>query len=375
MPLPSRLLPSSASASARNVLVTDGGSGQNRSAVAAVRALAAAGYLPSVTVSGLCSLAAASRHCAATIPVPDVDSPGYAQGVCAALDAQPYLAVLPASDAALVALDLPGADLVDKASLAERAKKAHLPLPEQRIFESWGALILAVHDLEYPVVLKPTIRSTSRQAAVVRVDSPQQLMQMPTADGAVVVQRFVAGSMTAVSGVVWAGRLVATVHQRYERIWPLDAGVACALETTPGDSGLEERLVHLLQGYNGIFQAQFVGSFLVDVNPRVYGSLPLAVAAGANLPAIHCDLLRGEEVSPVRGTAGVRYRWLEGDLRHLHAMWRRGELGLPAVLSALRPRRGTAHSVESISDPGPALSRLRYARSGWSGRTSYAAKR
>jgi len=116
-------------------------------------------------------------------------------------------------------------------------------------------------------------------------------------------------------------------------------------------------VTQLLAGYEGIFQVQFAGEMVLDVNPRIYGSLPLAVAAGANLPSLWARLVSGESIRPVRGRPGAFYRWLEGDARHFAwAVRTRG-----ASLGALAPRRRTAHSVESIADARPLLRRLRHA--------------
>jgi len=128
---------------------------------------------------------------------------------------------------------------------------------------------------------------------------------------------------------------------------------------------VEGRLRGLLEGHEGIFQAQFAGGYLLDLNPRVYGSMPLAVAAGANLPGIYSDLLRGsdEPAPPIRARPGVRFRWIEGDVRHLAWAVRRREMTMGQAVEALRPRRRTAHSTESLGDPLPMLVRLRYAAS------------
>ena len=57
------------------------------------------------------------------------------------------------------------------------------------------------------------------------------------------------------------------------------------------DEELVQRVGAMLAsvGFWGMAQLQFVGAgadaALIDFNPRFYGSLPLALAAGANLPA------------------------------------------------------------------------------------------
>src|SRR5436190_6084019 len=339
------------------VLVSDGGNGQARSTLAAVRSLARAGYRPAVTVSASLSIAAASRHCGRAVHVPPVTDTDYEAAVKAELAAHTYLTVLAASDAALLALGAPVEHLVDKGVVAERAAGAGLLVPPTRRFASREELFDSERSLDYPVVVKPTLSFSP----VVRVASAAELHARVAANGPVLVQPFLGDRLRAVAGVAWRGRLAAAAHQRYLRTWPPDCGTASAAETVEPDLELEAAVLRLLDGFEGVFQAQLAGPYLLDLNPRVYGSLPLAVAAGANLLAVYCDLLRGVEREAVRARPGVFYRWVEGDLRHLFAGVRDGSVGLGAALRALRPRRGAAHSTESLSDPLPALSRLRFA--------------
>jgi len=331
--------------------------GRSRSAVAAVRALGAAGYRPVLSVAGTPSAAAASRYCAAILRTPPVAAPGFRDVVERLRDEG--AAVVPASDAVLVALDLPGAALVDKSLLPKRAAAAGLRVPATREFFTGAALLEEAERLEYPVVVKAAVK-TSPTEVVRRVDGPAGLPAvLDLLSGPLVVQPFNPGTMRAVCGVVAGERLVAAVHQQYVRIWPSDCGTASAAFTTEPDRDLEERLPALLDGHVGLFQVQLIGDQLIVINPRAYGSLPLAVAAGANLPAIACRIEREEpEPGIVRGRPGVRYRWLEGDLRRVLHDVRAGALSPGAAGRALVPRPGTAHSVESLRDPGPVLFRL-----------------
>jgi predicted ATP-grasp superfamily ATP-dependent carboligase len=345
------------------VLVTDGSKrpcGQGRASLAAVRALAAGGYRPAVTVAGPMSLAAASRHCARRVPAPAVTEDGYLEAVQAELARHTYLTVQPASDSALLALgDTAASRLLDKTELERLAGSAGIPMPPSRVFGSTEELAAAADELHYPVVIKPTVHRYNPY----RVDSPAELTSGMLGDGSVVVQQYVDAPITGVAGLVWNGDLVAAVHQRWLRIWKLDCGNAAAAETIAPDRGLEERLVAILEGYNGIFNAQFIGPYLLDIHPRVYGTHPLAVAAGVNLIALYCDLLQGKSVSRARARPGAFYRWIEGDIRHALSSVRTGRMSPLAAVAALRPRRGTAHSTESLRDPGPMLTRLRFGSS------------
>jgi predicted ATP-grasp superfamily ATP-dependent carboligase len=340
-------------------LVMDHVDGRSRSAVAAVRALAAAGYRPLVTVTGGPSAAGASRSCGGVLRTPHPSSPDFRDAVEGHLAAHPGAAVLAASDAVLVALDLPGAHLVDKAVLSKLAAAAGLSVPPTREFASGADLLEEAERLEYPLVVKAAVKTRTGEDAR-RVDSARELPgALEAMSGSVVVQPFASGVMRAVSGVIADGELRAAVHQRYVRIWPADCGTASAAVTIEPDHDLEARLPQLLDGHTGVFQVQLVGDHVIDVNPRVYGSLPLAVAAGANLPAIACAAAAGEPgTGVVRGRPGVRYRWLEGDLRRVLDDVRHGSLTVRDAGRALRPHRGTAHSVESLRDPGPTLVRV-----------------
>lgn len=339
-------------------LVADGSlrrASQSRSTVAAVRALALGGYRAAVTVSGGRSWAAASRHCARRVVVPAVNDPAYAPAVRAEMDEHDYVAVLCATDAALLALGAPVKHLLEKDSLARDAEAAGLRVPPTLRFESPDELAAAASDLTYPLVVKPTVRRDSPYLA----RSPNGLVGRAALEGPVIVQPYVTDTSRTIAGLLYKGRLVASAHQRHLRIWPPDLGNACAAVTIEPDIELENKLSRLLEGYDGIFQAQMLGPYLLDIHPRVYASHSLAVAAGINLVAMYCDLVRGAELgAQVRARPGVFFRWLEGDLRHLSRQLRRKEIGLSSALAALRPRRGSAHSTESLTDPGPMLMRL-----------------
>ncbi|MGH8897461.1 MAG: ATP-grasp domain-containing protein [Egibacteraceae bacterium] len=335
-----------------------GGNGQNKTTLATVRCAAAAGYRAAVAVAAPQSLATSSRHCARLVRTPAVSSPEYGDAVRAELVDREYLAVLPTSDAALRALSPSMEYLLDKRLLDTYARAAGLPGPPTQAFATAAALRQSAGRLTYPVVVKPT---TKRYEAR-RIDSGAELAQPLPDDGPVLVQPYLSGGMIAVGGVAWRGRLVAAVHQRYLRTWPVDCGGASFAVTVAPDLKLEERLVRLLTGYDGIFMAQLAEGHLLDLNPRVYGSMPLAAKAGANLVGVYCDLLKGVVPAhePLRARPGVYYRWLEGDLKHLAHARRHGQTGLWATLAALRPRLGAAHGPESLRDPRPMLARLRY---------------
>lgn len=350
------------------VLTTDDISGLNRAALAAVRALAGTRYRPVVTVSGPRSLAASSRWCTGVVLVPGGGRPGYAEALRQHVDETDYAALLPASDVALVALRDPAAALVDKAWLEANVEAAGLRNLPGEVFAGLAALHDEADRLEYPAVVKSVVKSGLGNLQAVKVLSAGDVRDISPAPGPLLVQPFVDEPLRAVSGVSWEGRLLAVCHQTYLRIWPSRAGVAAAAVTADGDRDIEDPLLRLLDGHNGVFQVQLMGDHVLDVNPRVYGSMSLAVAAGTNLPLLAADAAQGRIPDrTLRARAGVRYRWLEGDLRNLVDGLRRREVTLAQAGGRLLPRRRTAHSVESLRDPRPSWTRLQRAASGRSG--------
>ena len=340
------------------VLISEGGGGESRAAVAAVRALAAAGYRATVTETNGRSLAGASRACARRVTVPAVEGNGaaYADAVRAELATRPYVTTFFATDAALLAVDAPVKHLLDKAKCAELARAAGLEPPPTQVFESGAELLDAASQLHYPVIVKPALKLSAARVVDAR---PALEVVAGEVGGRVLVQPVIDEEFHGLGGLAYQGRLVATMRTRYERMWPQPCGTVAAAETLPPDDDLEARVAHLLRDYDGPFHLDFAGRYLLDVNPRIHATLPLAVRGGANLVAMNCDLLQGRSVPSVRVASGLRFRWMEGDLRSLLWNARRGT-SAGSTFGAFVPRRGTVHSFATMTDPGPAVARARY---------------
>jgi predicted ATP-grasp superfamily ATP-dependent carboligase len=116
-----------------------------------------------------------------------------------------------------------------------------------------------------------------------------------------------------------------------------------------------------LMDWEGIFQVDLLRSegrnLVIDLNPRVYGSLALAQAAGHNHTAIWADLLLGRRPRIGAYRIGARYRSEELDPRALIEALTGGNLREAA--RGLLPHRRTAHAVFAAGDPWPVLTSLR----------------
>jgi predicted ATP-grasp superfamily ATP-dependent carboligase len=349
-----------------------------------VRALRAAGYLPYFAVTLRGTYASRSRAVAAVIYVPPAeDSPGeFVEALARAAAKLEIDAILPGTEASLIALasqrellpcrlGAPASAVVGLATNKERvlalAARFGLDTPPSTVAAP-AELAAQAEEIGYPAILKPThtrlVLDNSQLAyyKARRVTDADELCAalegLPDTDW--VVQPYMDGRLSAISGVAWEGRLVCAVHQVSHRIWPPDVGYSSYAETVPADPVLESPVARLLQeiGWSGLFQAQFLCTadgrrFLIDFNPRAYGSLALAVRAGANLPALWAALVLGMPLPPVRYRSEVRYRLEHNDLRAAGRRMRDGDM-LKALV-ALLPRRRTAHAVFSLRDPRPLL--------------------
>ncbi len=366
--------------------------------LAAARALRQAGVQVHVAVGEPDSFTDHSRAPVAIlrVPSPMQDREAWARALAEHALRIGASAVLPGTEAGLVALAatrawLP-ADLLlgvgSSEQVAAATTKRDLPARAAAVgLRAPQGVVVDLADPQtgvdgsplppWPVILKPlqsSVQSAAgglQSAGATRVRDGAalraELARLPGGRG--LVQPWVAGGLEAVCGVAWQGEVVCSVHQRAERIYPVRVGISAFAETVAADPVLDRQVAALLAdlGWSGIFQLQFLrsddGLWLIDLNPRVYGSLGLAVSAGANLPAIWLSLLLGIRPDVPAYRVGARLRVEERDAALLIHLLRLGRLR--TALLAARPRRGTAHAAFSWRDPGPLRTSLRRA---WSRR-------
>jgi predicted ATP-grasp superfamily ATP-dependent carboligase len=373
------------------VLIVDAG---ERSAVAACESLARAGYRVGTSSSQLPAPACWSRFSERrfALPNPRAGAIPFATRVAEIAAAHGYATVLPCSEGSLwalsngreafeggdVRLGMPSREAVerctDKGALIEAALRTGLSAPETVVCESREDALEAARRLGFPAVLKPSrtvfdLGDETRHLASSLVEGPAALeAKLGEAGLPCLLQRRERGEVVSFAGVFAAGRLLAFACSRYLRTWPAEAGPASFTESIEPPSLLLNAVPRLLPmlGWEGIFELELIEAdgrlSVLDFNPRIYGSLALAVKAGAPLPAIWCDWLLKGRRTEARARPGVFYRWEDAELRNALGLLRRGRAGEAA--SILRPRKGVAHAYFHWYDPVPlAVRALRPLRS------------
>jgi predicted ATP-grasp superfamily ATP-dependent carboligase len=354
--------------------------------LAALRALSAAGYEPWAAVSSTRAYGARSRAAAGVVSVPDprADPAAFAVAVAHGAAHASARVVLPGTEGGLIALaahrDMFSRDVAlgacspaatasatDKVTTLADAAEAGIDVLSARVLGVEGPA--DIEGIEYPVVVKPLrselpVDGRLRRYETKRADDREQLTLALAGlpDGVGIVQRFVDGRLLTVNGVAWEGEVIAEVHAEALRTWPTGCGAVTYAQTIEPDADLAVRARALMArlGWSGVFNLQFIdgddGLFLTEVNPRLFTSLGLAVAAGVNLPAIWVGALLGRPPEPRPYEVGVHFR-SEDDIRSLAHQFRSGDR-LEAI-GGLLPQRNTTHAIVSLSDPRPGLAFLR----------------
>ncbi len=214
------------------------------------------------------------------------------------------------------------AALRDKRSLGAVAAEVGLSSPGTLVEATAGEL--RRWSPPRPCVVKPARPNGALGSASVAASAQElhHLVGHLPVDEPLLVQERARGPLTALALVLdRSGVVVARFQQITSRTWPTDAGVSTVAQSVELEPRLADPASRMLAsvGYSGLAQLQFVegpdGPALIDVNPRFYGSLPLALACGVNLPgAWHASLTNGSAGAVGEYRLGVFYHWLEGEL-------------------------------------------------------------
>ena len=388
----------------RHVLVTDAGRG---SAVAFIRSLGRRGWRVTAADWDPGSPGFRSRFTTNRLlyPRPSERPDAVVEAIRRAVESTAVDLVIPVTDEvglpladARAAFDgrtvlaLPEASALaathDKAATVALADRLGVPTPLTRIVGPEDDAVAAASDIGYPVVVKPiasrevlddgTIGAYTVSYAL-DPDDLRRRLSGSKAPGKVLLQRWLPGDGIGVELLMDHGRPLAAFQHRRLREVPPTGGASALRESVELDPTLYEHAVAMLRelSWTGLAMVEFrrgtdgVGH-LMEINGRVWGSLPLAVRAGMDFPGRLAALLLEGPPPPDEPVAtdyrrGVRARNLRLELAWIGATLsgRRRQRGLPwpgrgaavgAMASLLDPRIGD--DLLTWSDPGPGLAQI-----------------
>lgn len=381
------------------VLLTDG---RQRSTLAVTRSLGRAGVRVTVGEDSFPCLAGESKYCADQFlyPSPAKSPDDFVTALHDYLKAHQCDIIIPMTDITAFLLArhrdelsaycrIPIVDWetfrlsTEKGELVALCEKIGVPVPKTRFFDTLEQVTDGAKSLHYPVVVKPRRSRFLTPAGWVNTSvgyarSPEELINRMKANPPglplPLVQERISGPGEGVFLLFNHGEERAIFFHRRIREKPPSGGVSVLRESIPVDPVMHQHAVRLLKALNwhGVAMVEFKidrkdrTPFVMEINPRFWGSLQLAIDAGVDFPRLLHDMTINGDVSPVTDYKhGIRSRWLAGDLDHLliRLLKARKKLNLPpdapgrlkTLLDFLTPGgRQTRLEIEAGDDMGPA---------------------
>ncbi len=388
----------------RHVLVTDAGRG---SAVAFIRSLGRRGWRVTAADWDPGSPGFRSRYTTDRLlyPRPSQRPEAVVEAIRRAVESTGVDLVIPVTDEvglpladARSAFDgrtilaLPEASALaathDKAETVALADRLGVPTPLTRVVGPGDDATEAAREIGYPVVIKPVASRAVLDDGTIGAyavsyaadaDDLRRRLSGSEAPGTVLLQRWLPGDGIGVELLMDHGRPIAAFQHRRLREVPPTGGASALRESVELDPALYEGAVAMLRelAWTGLAMVEFrrgndgVGH-LMEINGRVWGSLPLAVRSGMDFPGRLADLLVDGPPPPAAPVAtdyrrGVRARNLRLELAWIGAVisgrhrqralpWPSRSAAIGAIASLLDPRIGD--DLLTRSDPGPGLAQL-----------------
>lgn len=384
-------------------LVTDSGRG---SAIAIIRSLGRAGWHVIAADAERGSLGFRSRYAAGRFvyPAPENHPLAFVDAISEAVSAFHVDLVIPVTDAAILPLSeargrfdgrcklaIPEPHalevVTDKLKTVALAEELGVPTPMTRLVSTVEEARGLADALAWPVVLKPQTSRVYRDHASVEAytvsyaqDADELIERISQLEGrcAVLLQEYYAGIGHGVELLMNAGvPLAAFQHKRLREV-PVSGGASAFRESVPLDPVLYDYALRLMSKlkWTGLVMVEFKvgsgGARLMEINGRVWGSLPLAVHCGMDFPAAMAALYQHETppASDAPNTdyvVGRRSRNLELDVVWIATVLR-GKRRYPflayperseafmALLGLLNPTY--RFDILSVRDPMPGLAEL-----------------
>jgi predicted ATP-grasp superfamily ATP-dependent carboligase len=367
------------------ILVTDA---SRPSALSIIRSLGRSGHIVVAADSARRSLGFSSRYAAARLryPVPNESPEELVECLLHAARLHGIDLIVPVTEVVILPLDrsrarfadvcalaLPGhsalATALDKEASRALAASLGIPVPRTVVVHTVSEAREHAQQLGWPVVLKPTSSMSFRSGGVGRLDAfrvsyadsmaaLEQQMAALEGRSAVMLQEYCSGEGHGVELAVDAGVPVAVFQHRRLREVPFTGGASSFRESVPLDPQLFEYSSRLLAAleWTGVAMVEFKlgerGPRLMEVNGRVWGSLPLAVKSGVDFPGWLVNLyLPGRTAPRILQTGysvGVRSRQLDLELVWIASVLRRARryAFLPTP-----PRRAALAAAIRLLDP------------------------
>ncbi len=231
---------------------------------------------------------------------------------------------IPLSDAKTIELAM------NKAHLTKLAQQLKIPVPHTLYPDSMEEAFKSIEEFKYPIVIKQRYGHGAKETSYAyNIDEAMSILKKLIEKGNMspmpLIQKYVNGRGYGVSVLCNKGKLVsAFVHKRLREV-PWTGGTSTARISIHNEKLVSyARTLFENLNFHGVAQAEFKVNeekgdiYLLEVNPRFWGSLNQAVMSGVNFPLLLYRMAIGDEINEqIDYRDNIVTRWLLGDCRGL----------------------------------------------------------
>lgn len=271
--------------------------------------------------------------------------------------------------------------VLDKSQTMALAQRCQIPIPFSHTVTTLQELKALIPQLNFPIVLKPgqsiPNSETRRQLNVSYAHDADELLTLAQQNlpyCSLLIQQYVLGEGTGIELLANHGEIVyAFQHQRLHEL-PLTGGGSCYRKSIAINPVLLDASRKLISAINwhGVAMVEFKWQpdtnqyWLMEINGRFWGSLPLAQVSGADFPKMLFDLLVFKQLPKSSDyKKDIHCRKLTADLYWFEQIMRRSDTSglvdypnnthvFKDFLFALHPTRHF-FDIQCWSDPLPGI--------------------
>ena len=221
---------------------------------------------------------------------------------------------------------------ISKKKTYKFAKQLGIPIPKTFYPKRFKELEILKQNLTYPCVIKGLYEvggnivdyAYSKEELTIKYVSICDKFNITEQDGLPMLQEYITGKGCAFFAIYNKGKCCLTFQHERVREFPVSGGSSvCAKSTFNAKIELYGKKILDALEWNGVAMVEFKYNdkkepILMEINPKFWGSLDLAIASGVNFPKALLDIKRGKTLNFERKYKyPLKYHWLlHGDLIH-----------------------------------------------------------
>ena len=226
----------------------------------------------------------------------------------------------------------------DKCNLFKIAQMMNIPMPKTIFSDNYlneTSMLTDVRGINFPVVIKPARSVVRKDAGWIKTkvryarnrhEVINTINEMNLIGNNYLIQEKIEGNGIGIFCLVKNGDILCHFAHKRIREKPPSGGVSVLCESIDAPQNALESARKLLASlnWNGVAMVEFKWDDrdnipkLMEINGRFWGSLQLAISAGVNFPHLLYSMAAEEKIElPKEYIVGIKSRWELGDLDHL----------------------------------------------------------